>query len=329
MTQRALVTGGAGFLGSHLCDALVARGEHVICLDNLFTGRKENVSHLSDCPNFEFIEHDVMQPIDIEVDLIYNLACPAAPGHYQHDPVNTTMTSILGAVHTLELAKKYNAKLFHTSTSEVYGDPLVHPQPESYRGNVNPIGLRACYDEGKRAAESIMFDYHRMYGVDIRVVRIFNTYGPRMHPFDGRVVSTFIRQAIAGENLTIFGDGKQSRSFCYVDDLIKGFLLMMDADEATGPINMGNPCEFTMLELAEIVLSLTESKSELIMKPIPADDPNMRQPDITLATEKLGWVPTVPLAEGLAKLIAWFSEINIDEWPPPTPNWAGGLTDAK
>ncbi len=327
MTQRTLVTGGAGFLGSHLCQRLVERGEHVICLDNLFTGRRETIAHLEDNSNFEFVLHDVMEPIDIEVDAIYNLACPAAPGHYQHNPVNTTMTSILGAVHTLELAKKCNAKLFHSSTSEVYGDPTVHPQPESYRGNVNPIGLRACYDEGKRAAESIMFDYHRMHGVDIRVVRIFNTYGPHMHPFDGRVVSNFIRQALAGENLTIFGDGLQSRSFCYVEDLINGFLAMMDADETTGPINLGNPGEFTMLELASLVLELTNGDSELIMQTLPADDPTQRQPDISLAKSTLHWEPTIPLAEGLKRTIDWFSEIDLSQWTPPTPNWGGGLTD--
>jgi UDP-glucuronate decarboxylase len=237
------------------------------------------------------------------------------------------MTSILGAVHTAELAKKCNAKLFHSSTSEVYGDPTVHPQPESYRGNVNPIGLRSCYDEGKRAAESLLFDYHRMYGVDIRVVRIFNTYGPHMHPFDGRVVSNFIRQALAGEEITIFGDGQQSRSFCYVDDLIDGFLKMMDADEATGPINLGNPGEFTMLELASLVLKLTGCKSELTLQPLPADDPTQRQPDITLAKSTLDWEPTIPLSEGLEKTIAWFSGIDLSAWTPPTPNWSGGLTE--
>ena len=327
MTQRTLVTGGAGFLGSHLCERLVERGEHVICLDNLFTGRRETIAHLEARSNFEFLLHDVMEPFDLEVDFIYNLACPAAPGHYQHNPVNTTMTSILGALHSLDLAKKSNARLFHSSTSEVYGDPSVHPQPESYRGNVNPIGLRACYDEGKRAAESILFDYHRMHGVDIRVARIFNTYGPNMHPFDGRVVSNFIRQALAGEDITIFGDGKQSRSFCYVEDLIRGFLAMMDADEATGPINLGNPVEFTMLELANLVLELTNSSSALIMKPLPADDPTQRQPDITLATSTLGWEPSIALSEGLKRTIAWLSEIDLSEWTPPTPNWEGGLTE--
>ncbi|MBT5409666.1 MAG: SDR family oxidoreductase [Phycisphaerae bacterium] len=327
MTQRTLVTGGAGFLGSHLCERLVERGEHVICLDNLFTGRRETIAHLEAKSNFEFLLHDVMKPFDLEVDFIYNLACPAAPGHYQHNPVNTTMTSILGALHSLDLAKKSNARLFHSSTSEVYGDPSVHPQPESYRGNVNPIGLRACYDEGKRAAESILFDYHRMHGVDIRVARIFNTYGPNMHPFDGRVVSNFIRQALAGEDITIFGDGKQSRSFCYVEDLIRGFLAMMDADEATGPINLGNPAEFTMLELANLVLELTNSSSALIMKPLPADDPTQRQPDITLATSTLGWEPSIALSEGLKRTIAWLSKTDLSEWTPPTPNWEGGLTE--
>jgi UDP-glucuronate decarboxylase len=300
----------------------------VICLDNLFTGRKETIGHLLDLPNFEFVLHDITKPIKLEVDAIYNLACPAAPGHYQHDPVNTTMTSILGALHTLELADRCGAKLFHSSTSEVYGDPDVHPQPETYRGNVNPIGLRACYDEGKRAAETLMFDYHRMHGVDIRVARIFNTYGPHMHPFDGRVVSNFIRQALAGEDITMFGDGQQSRSFCYVDDLIDGFLAMMDADEATGPINLGNPGEFTMLELASLVLELTGGKSSLVMKPLPADDPTKRQPDITLAKSTLGWEPTISLKEGLQKTIAWFSTIDLSQWSPPTPNWEGGLTES-
>jgi UDP-glucuronate decarboxylase len=326
MPQRTLVTGGAGFLGSHLCKRLIERGEQVICLDNLFTSRKETIEPLLESPNFEFVEHDVQHSFDFDVDTIFNLACPAAPGHYQHNPVNTTMTSVLGAVNTLELAKRCNAILFHASTSEVYGDPSVHPQPESYRGNVNPIGLRACYDEGKRVAETLMFDYHRVHGVDIRVARIFNTYGPHMHPFDGRVVSNFIRQALAGEDITMFGDGQQSRSFCYVDDLIDGFLCMMDTNEATGPINLGNPSEFTMLELANLVLELTGSDSELVMKPLPADDPLQRQPDITLATSTLGWEPTIPLTKGLKKTITWFSEIDLSEWTPPTPNWEGGLT---
>ncbi len=329
MTQRTLVTGGAGFLGSHLCQRLVDRGEHVICLDNLFTSRKETIEHLLECENFEFVLHDVTQPIEMKVDAIYNLACPAAPGHYQHNPIKTLKTNLLGAIHTLGMAKANKAKIFHASTSEVYGDPSVHPQPESYRGNVNPIGLRACYDEGKRAAETLMFDYHRKYGVDIRVARIFNTYGPYMHPFDGRVVSNFIRQALAGEDITIFGDGQQSRSFCYVDDLIDGFLLMMDADQATGPVNLGNPGEFTMLELAEQVLLQTGGKSSLVMKPLPADDPTQRQPDITLAKSLLGWSPTIPLKEGLQKTIEWFSSTELSQWTPPTPNWEGGLVESK
>jgi UDP-glucuronate decarboxylase len=326
MTQRTVVTGGAGFLGSHLCKRLLERGEYVICLDNLFTSRKETISHLFENPNFEFILHDITQPIALQVDAIYNLACPAAPGHYQHNPIKTMKTNVLGAMHTLGMAKANSAKIFHASTSEVYGDPSVHPQPESYRGNVNPIGLRACYDEGKRAAETLMFDYHRVHGVDIRVARIFNTYGPHMHPFDGRVVSNFIRQALAGEDLTIFGDGLQSRSFCYVDDLIHGFLRMMDADEATGPINLGNPGEFTMLELANLVIDLTGSASELVTKPLPADDPLQRQPDITLAKSTLDWEPSIPLTEGLQKTIAWFSDMDFSQWTPPTSNWEGGLT---
>lgn len=329
MTQRTLVTGGAGFLGSHLCKRLLERGEHVICLDNLFTSRKETIEPLFEYAGFEFCQQDVQDPITIDVDTIFNLACPAAPGHYQYDPINTTMTSILGAYNSLELAKQGNSKIFHASTSEVYGDPSVHPQPESYRGNVNPIGLRACYDEGKRAAETLMFDYHRVHGIDIRVARIFNTYGPHMHPFDGRVVSNFIRQALAGEDITIFGDGEQSRSFCYIDDLIDGFLLMMDAETATGPINLGNPNEFTMNELAKLVIELTESDSSLVYKPLPADDPTQRQPDIALATSSLGWQPSIQLQEGLGKTIEWLRSIDLSEWTPPTPNWEGGLTTSS
>jgi UDP-glucuronate decarboxylase len=328
MTQRTLVTGGAGFLGSHLCQRLLDRGEHVICLDNLFTSRKESIEHFLPLPYFEFVLHDITKPIEMHVDAIYNLACPAAPGHYQHNPIKTLKTNLLGAIHTLGMAKANKAKIFHASTSEVYGDPSVHPQPESYRGNVNPIGLRACYDEGKRAAETLMFDYHRKHEVDIRVARIFNTYGPSMHPFDGRVVSNFIRQALAGEDITIFGDGMQTRSFCYVDDLINGFLAMMDADEATGPINLGNPGEFTMLELANLVLELTGGNSKLIMKPLPADDPTQRQPDITLAKTTLGWEPTIPLKEGLQRTINWFASTKLSEWTPPSPNWEGGLVES-
>src|ERR1051326_1652167 len=284
--KRILVTGGAGFLGSHICDRLVEQGHDVICLDNFFTSQKSNVEHLLSKPNFELIRHDVTHPIWLEVDEIYNLACPAAPGHYQYNPIKTMKTSVMGAINVLGMAKRCRAKVLQASTSEVYGDPTVHPQPESYRGNVNPIGPRACYDEGKRAAETLFFDYHRMHRVNIRVVRIFNTYGPRMHPFDGRVVSNFIRQALCGEDLTIFGEGEQSRSFCYRDDLVEGMIRMMNApDDFIGPVNLGNPDEFTILELAQLVLELTGSKSKLVFMPLPADDPVRRRPDITLARE--------------------------------------------
>src|SRR5690606_38614192 len=282
--KRILVTGGAGFLGSHLCDRLVEQGHDVICLDNFFTSQKSNVAHLLDRPNFELIRHDITRDIWLEVDEIYNLACPASPVHYQYNPIKTMKVSVLGAINVLGMAKRCRAKVFQASTSEVYGDPTIHPQPESYRGNVNPIGVRACYDEGKRAAETLFFDYHRSNGVNIRVVRIFNTYGPRMHPYDGRVVSNFILQALKGEDITIYGDGSQTRSFCYVDDLIDGMLRLMDtSDDVTGPINVGNPDEFTMIELAETVLRLTGSKSKLVRLPLPADDPKQRQPDITRA----------------------------------------------
>jgi len=326
MKRRILVTGGAGFLGSHLCQRLVDRGDHVICLDNFFTSRKETIEHLIEHANFELVVHDITKPIEMKVDAIYNLACPAAPGHYQYNPIKTMKTGVLGAIHTLGMAKANKAPLFHASTSEVYGDPTVHPQVETYRGNVNPIGPRACYDEGKRAAETLMFDYHRMHGVDIRVARIFNTYGPHMHPFDGRVVSNFIVQAIQGEDLTVFGDGNQSRSFCFVDDLIDGFLLMMDTDGATGPINLGNPNEFTISELASKTVELVGSDSKVVYKPLPEDDPTQRQPDITLARAKLGWEPTIQLNEGLVRTIEWFRGIDVSQWEPPTPNWAGGLT---
>ena len=323
MIKRILVTGGAGFLGSHLCDRLVQSGQDVICIDNFFTSQKSNIEHLLGLSNFELIRHDVTHPIFLEVDEIYNLACPAAPGHYQFNPIKTIKTSVMGAINVLGMAKRVRAKLLHASTSEVYGDPDIHPQPESYRGNVNPIGPRACYDEGKRAAETLMFDYHRMNGVNIRVVRIFNTYGPRMHPFDGRVVSNFIRQAIAGEDITIYGDGQQTRSFCYVDDLIDGFLKMMDApDDCPGPINLGNPAEFTIRELAEQVIELTGSASRIISaRPLPEDDPLQRQPDITLAKEKLGWTPSVPLREGLARTIEWFRSVDLTTFRAPTPNY--------
>jgi UDP-glucuronate decarboxylase len=304
--MRILITGGAGFLGSHLCDKLLAQGHEVICLDNLFTGSKANIAHLADNPNFEFVRHDVIDPFKYEVDQIYNLACPASPPHYQYNPIKTTKTSVMGAINCLGLAKRVKARVFQASTSEVYGDPSVHPQPESYWGNVNPIGRRSCYDEGKRCAETLFFDYYRENKVDIRVVRIFNTYGPRMHPNDGRVVSNFIVQALKGENLTVYGDGTQTRSFCYVDDLLEGFVRLMAQTETVGPVNLGNPGEFTMLELAEQVLKLTKSKSKIVHKPLPTDDPRQRRPDITLAKKYLKWEPKVPLAEGLKKTISYF-----------------------
>jgi UDP-glucuronate decarboxylase len=307
--KRVLVTGGAGFLGSFLCERLLNEGCDVICMDNFFTGRKANIAHLMDNPYFELMRHDVTFPFYVEVDEIYNLACPASPVHYQFDPVQTTKTSVHGAINVLGLAKRVGAKVFQASTSEVYGDPApaFHPQPESYWGNVNPIGIRSCYDEGKRCAETLFFDYYRQHNVRIKVVRIFNTYGPRMHPQDGRVVSNFIMQALKGEDITIYGDGSQTRSFCYVSDLIEGWIrLMATGDDVTGPINIGNPGEFTMIELAENVIELTGSKSKLVYEDLPADDPKQRQPDITLAKKKLGWEPTVPLREGLAKTIAYF-----------------------
>jgi UDP-glucuronate decarboxylase len=302
-----LVTGGAGFLGSHLCDRLIARGDHVVCVDNFFTGTKRNIDHLLGHKRFELIRHDVTFPLFIEVNEIYNLACPASPVHYQYDPVQTTKTSVHGAINMLGLAKRLRCRIFQASTSEVYGDPVVHPQTETYWGNVNPIGPRSCYDEGKRCAETLFFDYHRQYGLDIKVARIFNTYGPRMHPSDGRVVSNFIVQALKGEPITIFGDGSQTRSFCYVDDLISGFLSFMDTEKGNaGPINLGNPVEFTMKQLADLVLRLTGSRSKLIFLPLPQDDPRQRQPDIALAKRTLGWQPAVPLEEGLTKTIAYF-----------------------
>jgi len=308
--QRILVTGGAGFLGSHLIDRLLERGDEVLCVDNLFTGDKSNIDHLHDHPRFEFMRHDICFPLYVEVDQIYNLACPASPVHYQFDPVQTTKTSVTGAINMLGLAKRVKARIFQASTSEIYGDPSVHPQPESYWGNVNTIGPRACYDEGKRCAETLFFDYHRQHKLDIKVVRIFNTYGPRMHPNDGRVVSNFIIQALQGEPITIYGDGQQSRSFCYVDDLVEGFLRMMDTgSDFPGPVNLGNPNEFTIKELAEQVLDLTGSKSELINKPLPQDDPRQRQPDISLAREKLDWEPKTQLREGLTRTIAYFDQL--------------------
>jgi UDP-glucuronate decarboxylase len=309
-SKRVLVTGGAGFLGSHLCERLIAQGHDVICADNLFTGDKRNIVHLLSHPNFEFQRHDVTLPLFVEVDEIWNLACPASPVHYQHDPVATTKTSVHGAINMLGLAKRVGARIFQASTSEVYGDPQVHPQREDYWGHVNPIGLRSCYDEGKRCAETLFFDYHRQHRVEIKVARIFNTYGPRMHPNDGRVVSNFIVQALKGEPITIYGEGRQTRSFCYVDDLIDGFLaLMASPSDLTGPVNLGNPGEFTIKELAEQVIALTGSKSPLVYRPLPSDDPTQRQPDITLARERLGWTPKVALEQGLARTIAYFDAL--------------------
>ncbi len=309
-SKRVLVTGGAGFLGSHLCDRLVAAGHDVLCIDNYFTGRRGNVSHLLDAPNFELMRHDVTFPLYVEVDEIYNLACPASPIHYQHDPVQTTKTSVHGAINMLGLAKRLDAKIMQASTSEIYGDPDIHPQPESYWGNVNPIGLRSCYDEGKRCAETLFFDYHRQHKLRIKVARIFNTYGPRMHPHDGRVVSNFIMQALKEEDITIFGDGQQTRSFCYCDELVEAFIrLMGTSDDVTGPINTGNPGEFSMLELAKTVIELTGTKSKIVHKPLPQDDPKQRQPDITLAKEHLNWEPKVSLREGLVPTIAYFENL--------------------
>lgn len=308
MSKRVLVTGGAGFLGSHLCDKLINEGHEVICLDNFFTGKKKNIAHLLSNPSFELMRHDVIQPIYAEVDWIFNLACPASPVHYQRDPVRTIKTNVMGALNSLGCAKQNQARVLQASTSEVYGDPKVHPQPESYRGAVNPIGIRACYDEGKRTAETLFFDYHRQHGLDIRVVRIFNTYGPRMTANDGRVVSNFIMQALRGEDITVYGDGSQTRSFCYVDDLIDGIYKMMCVENFTGPVNLGNPGEFTMLELAELVLKLTGSKSKIIYQPLPQDDPTQRCPVIDLAKEKLNWQPTIKLEDGLKLTIKYFKE---------------------
>ncbi|WP_320173759.1 UDP-glucuronic acid decarboxylase family protein [Maridesulfovibrio sp.] len=312
LLKRVLVTGGAGFLGTHLCERLLADGCDVICVDNFFTGTKSNVTHLLSNPNFEIIRHDVTFPLYLEIDEIYNLACPASPIHYQHDPVQTTKTSVHGAINMLGLAKRTRAKIFQASTSEVYGDPEVHPQPESYVGSVNPIGPRSCYDEGKRCAETLFFDYYRQHKVNIKVARIFNTYGPKMHPNDGRVVSNFITQALLGNPITIYGDGSQTRSFCYVDDMIEGFLTLMDTpDEVTGPVNLGNPVEFTIRELAEKVIGLTGSKSELIYEPLPGDDPKQRKPDISLAKE-LGWEPTIQLEKGLVSTIEYFKTLDLE-----------------
>ena len=308
--KRILVTGGAGFLGSHLCERLLAAGDEVLCVDNYFTGRRDNIAHLLDNPRFEAMRHDVTFPLFVEVDEIYNLACPASPVHYQFDPVQTTKTSVIGAINMLGLAKRVKAKIFQASTSEVYGDPTVHPQTEDYRGNVNPLGPRACYDEGKRAAETLFFDYFRQHALRIKVARIFNTYGPRMHPNDGRVVSNFIVQALKGEDITLYGDGMQTRAFCFCDDLIEGFVrLMGTGNDVTGPVNLGNPHEITVRELAEHVLRLTGSRSKLVFRPLPQDDPMQRCPDITLARNTLGWEPRVPLEQGLSQTIAYFSRM--------------------
>ena len=313
LTPRVLVSGGAGFIGSHLCDQLIAKGYEVLCVDNFFTGARANIVHLLDSKSFELMRHDVTFPLFVEIDQIYNLACPASPIHYQFDPVQTTKTSVHGAINMLGLAKRTKARILQASTSEVYGDPSVHPQEESYWGNVNPIGPRSCYDEGKRCAETLFFDYHRQHNLDIKVARIFNTYGPRMHPNDGRVVSNFIVQALKGEDITLYGDGQQTRSFCYVDDLVDGLVRMMESpDGVTGPINLGNPGEFTIRELAETVIDLTGSRSNMVNKPLPQDDPRQRQPDITRAKTELGWEPTIALRDGLEKTIAYFDQLLTD-----------------
>jgi UDP-glucuronate decarboxylase len=310
LRRRILVTGGAGFIGSHLCRRLIERGDDVLCVDNFFTGSKENLTGLLHADAFELMRHDITFPLYVEVDQIYNLACPASPIHYQFDPVQTTKTSVHGAINMLGLAKRVRARILQASTSEVYGDPTVHPQTEEYWGNVNPLGVRACYDEGKRCAETLFFDYHRQHGLEIKVARIFNTYGPNMHPNDGRVISSFIMQALRNEPITLFGDGAQTRSFCYVDELVDGLIRLMNSEAAvTGPINLGNPTEFTIRELAELVLEMTGSKSELVYRPLPQDDPLRRQPDIRRARETLGWEPVIPLREGLTKTIAYFDDL--------------------
>jgi UDP-glucuronate decarboxylase len=307
LRPRVLVTGGAGFIGSHLCERLLAAGNEVLCLDNFYTGTRDNIAHLLPHPHFEVIRHDITQPMQLEVDRIFNLACPASPVHYQFDPVQTVKTNVHGAINVLDLARRRQARILQASTSEVYGDPEVHPQHEGYWGRVNPIGIRSCYDEGKRCAETLFFDYHRQHGVDIRVARIFNTYGPRMHPNDGRVVSNFVMQALRGEDITIYGSGKQTRSFCYVDDLVDGLIRLMDCDTCgTGPVNLGNPGEFTIRELAELTIRLTGTGSRLVDRPLPQDDPKQRRPDISQAQRLLGWAPTVALAQGLERAVAYF-----------------------
>ena len=314
LERRVLVSGGAGFLGSHLCERLVARGDQVLCVDNFFTGARRNIEHILNHKNFELLRHDITHPIFVEVDEIFNLACPASPIHYKKDPVQTTKTSVIGAINMLGLAKRLKIKILQASTSEIYGDPTIHPQPESYWGNVNPIGPRSCYDEGKRCAETLFFDYWRQHRLRIKVVRIFNTYGPRTHPNDGRVISSFIVQALLNKDITVFGDGSHTRSFCYVDDLISGLMRMMDApNEITGPVNLGNPAEFSILEIAQTVLDLTGSRSRIVHRPLPQDDPKQRRPDISEADRVLGWRPTVPLREGLSRTIAYFEEMLADE----------------
>lgn len=323
--KRILVTGGAGFIGSHLCERLLSENHDVICLDNFFTSQKSNIAHLLSRPNFELIRHDITHPIWLEVDEIYNMACPASPVHYQFNPIKTIKTSVMGAINVLGCAKRTRGKVLQASTSEVYGDPTVHPQTENYRGNVNPIGPRACYDEGKRCAETLFFDYHRANQVNVRVIRIFNTYGPRMHPYDGRVVSNFILQALRGEDITLYGDGDQTRSFCYVDDLVEGIIRMMNGpDTFVGPVNLGNPDEFTISQLAQMVIELTNSSSKLVYMPLPADDPMQRQPDITLAKKHLNWEPTIALREGLQKTIEYFDSLDLSQYRKPTPHTAHG-----
>ncbi|WP_323772752.1 UDP-glucuronic acid decarboxylase family protein [Alcanivorax sp.] len=308
--MRILITGGAGFLGSHLCERLLGDGHEVLCADNFFTGRKSNIRHLMNNPDFELLRHDVTEPLSVEVDQIYNLACPASPVHYQHDPIHTMKTSVLGAMNMLGLAKRLGAQIFQASTSEVYGDPEVHPQPESYWGKVNPVGIRSCYDEGKRCAETLFFDYHRQHDISIKVARIFNTYGPRMNPDDGRVVSNFIVQALQGQDITVYGEGQQTRSFCYVDDLIDGFVCLMNSgSDVTGPVNLGNPGEFTVRELAEHVIDLTGSPSKLVFKPLPEDDPRQRKPNISKAKSLLNWQPEIKLDEGLKRTIAYYEKL--------------------
>lgn len=320
MIKRILVAGGAGFLGSHLCTRLLKDKHDIICLDNFFTSQKSNITHLLDYPNFELIRHDIINPISLEIDEIYNLACPAAPGHYQHNPVQTMRTSVEGSINLLNLAEHCGARILQASTSEIYGNPTIHPQPETYTGNVNTLGPRACYDEGKRAVETLFMDYHRSKNVDIRIARIFNTYGPYMHPYDGRVISNFIRQALRGEDLTIYGSGSHTRSFCYCDDIVAGLILLMDSNNI-GPINLGNPEEHTISDIATLIWTLTDSKSAIVHKGLPEDDPIRRCPDISKAKSKLGWKPAITLKVGLTRTIEWFSGINIDNFRPPTPNY--------